>query len=276
MLKIKSYVKAESLQQAYELNQKKTAVILGGMVWLKMGNRRVSTAIDLSGLDLCGIQEDPEGFVIGCMTPLHDLEVHPGLLHYTGGAIKECLRHIVGVQFRNCATVGGSIWGRYGFSDVLTLFLAMDTWVELYKGGRIPLSEFVSMEKDRDILLRLIIRKKKTKICYLSQRNTKTDFPVLTCCASKAGENVRTVIGARPGKAMVLQDPEGILKGLCAMDPEKRKDAIHSYSAWTAQNVPVESNMRGSKEYRTHLVQVLTRRAWTDIGGTVNENGFLA
>ena len=57
MLKIKSYVKAESLQQAYELNQKKTAVILGGMVWLKMGNRRVSTAIDLSGLDLCGIQE---------------------------------------------------------------------------------------------------------------------------------------------------------------------------------------------------------------------------
>ena len=75
---------------------------------------------------------------------------------------------------------------------------------------------------------------------------------------------------------MVLQDPEGILKGLCAMDPEKRKDAIHSYSAWTAQHVPVESNMRGSKEYRTHLVQVLTRRAWTDIGGTVNENGFLA
>ena len=32
MLKIKSYVKAESLQQAYELNQKKTAVIRGGMV----------------------------------------------------------------------------------------------------------------------------------------------------------------------------------------------------------------------------------------------------
>ena len=56
MLKIKNYVKAESLEQAYELNQKRTACVLGGMVWLKMGNRRVSTAIDLSGLDLCGIQ----------------------------------------------------------------------------------------------------------------------------------------------------------------------------------------------------------------------------
>ena len=41
---------------------------------------------------------------------------------------EKSLRHIVGVQFRNCATIGGSIWGRYGFSDVLTMFLAMDTW----------------------------------------------------------------------------------------------------------------------------------------------------
>ena len=36
MLKIKEYVKAESLEQAYELNQKRTNCILGGMLWLKM------------------------------------------------------------------------------------------------------------------------------------------------------------------------------------------------------------------------------------------------
>ena len=29
MLKIKNYVKAESLEQAYELNQKRTACVLG-------------------------------------------------------------------------------------------------------------------------------------------------------------------------------------------------------------------------------------------------------
>ena len=50
MLKIKSYVKVKSIAEAYELNQKKTALVLGGMVWLKMGNRNISTAIDLSGL----------------------------------------------------------------------------------------------------------------------------------------------------------------------------------------------------------------------------------
>ena len=79
MLKIKNYVKAESLEQAYELNQKRTACVLGGMVWLKMGNRNIMTAIDLSGLGLDTITETEEAFVIGCMTPLHALETHKEL-----------------------------------------------------------------------------------------------------------------------------------------------------------------------------------------------------
>ena len=148
MLKIKSYVKVKSIAEAYELNQKKTALVLGGMVWLKMGNRNISTAIDLSGLGLDTIQEFDDEFVIGCMTPLHALETHKELNAYTNSAIRESVRHIVGVQFRNCATVGGSIFGRFGFSDVLTMFLALDTWVELYNGGTIPLAQFASMEKD--------------------------------------------------------------------------------------------------------------------------------
>lgn len=159
MLKIKSYVKVNSIEEAYELNQKKTAIVLGGMVWLKMGNRNISTAIDLSGLGLDGIQETDEEFVIGCMTTLRELEIDKRLNEYTQGAMKESVRHIVGVQFRNCATVGGSIWGRYGFSDVLTMFLGMDTWVELYNAGKIPLTEFVDRKKDNDILVNIIVKK---------------------------------------------------------------------------------------------------------------------
>lgn len=35
MLKIKEYRKVKDLEEAYELNQKKSACVLGGMVWLK-------------------------------------------------------------------------------------------------------------------------------------------------------------------------------------------------------------------------------------------------
>lgn len=267
MLKIKNYVKAESLEQAYELNQKRTACVLGGMVWLKMGNRNIMTAIDLSGLGLDTITETEEAFVIGCMTPLHALETHKELNAYTKGAIRESVRHIVGVQFRNCATVGGSIFGRFGFSDVLTMFLALDTWVELYKGGTIPLAQFASMEKDNDILVNIIVKKQPLNTVYLSQRNNSTDFPVITCAASLIDEEARTVIGARPGKAMIVEDKEGILKDFEKMNAQQKKEAAAFFAAYASAHVPTDKNMRASKEYRSLLVKVLTRRAWEEIGG---------
>lgn len=267
MLKIKNYVKAESLEQAYELNQKRTACVLGGMVWLKMGNRNIMTAIDLSGLGLDTITETEEAFVIGCMTPLHALETHKELNAYTNSAIRESVRHIVGVQFRNCATVGGSIFGRFGFSDVLTMFLALDTCVELYNGGTIPLAQFASMEKDNDILVNIIVKKQPLNSVYLSQRNNSTDFPVLTCAAALIGGKARTVIGARPGKAMIVEDEEGILKDFTQMNAQQKKDAAASFAAYAAEHVPTDKNMRASKEYRSLLVKVLTRRAWEEIGG---------
>ena len=70
MIKIKDYVRVGSLEEAYELNQKRSACILGGMLWTKMGQRQVQTAIDLSGLGLDQIEETEEEFRIGCMVTL--------------------------------------------------------------------------------------------------------------------------------------------------------------------------------------------------------------
>ena len=257
MLKIKSYVKVNSLAEAYELNQKKSACIIGGMVWLKMGNRAISTAIDLSGLGLDSIQELEEEFVIGCMTPLHDLETNEALNAYTNGAMRESLRHIVGIQFRNCATVGGSLWGRYGFSDVLTMFLGMETWVELYNAGRIPLTEFVNRKKDNDILVNIIVKKVPISICYLSQRNT----------ASVLDGEARTVIGARPGRAVIVKDEKEILKNFVNRRPEHQKETIEAFAQYASEHTVTDKNMRASKEYRSLLVKVLTKRAWEAIGG---------
>ena len=259
MLKIKSYVKVNSIEEAYELNQKKTAIVLGGMVWLKMGNRNISTAIDLSGLGLDTITETESEFVIGCMTPLRDLELHQGLHTYTKGAIRESLRHIVGVQFRNCATVGGSIWGRFGFSDVLTVFLAMDSYVELYKGGIVSMADFVSMKMDNDILIRVIVKKRACQIAYMAVRNQSTDFPVLTCCVSKLDGTYRAVIGARPKRAKLVSDENGIMANGVT------KEVAAAFASYVAEQVPTDSNLRGSSNYRTHLIHVLTERCVAQI-----------
>lgn len=89
MLNIREYVKVQSLEEAYELNQKRTNKVIGGMLWMKMGSRNIQKAIDLSGLGLDKIEETEEEFRIGCMTTLRDLELHPGLEAYTGGAMKK-------------------------------------------------------------------------------------------------------------------------------------------------------------------------------------------
>ena len=74
MLRIREYRKVESLEEAYELNQKKTNRIIGGGLWMKIGDRNLMTAIDLSGLGLDQISETEDEFVIGCMATLRDLK----------------------------------------------------------------------------------------------------------------------------------------------------------------------------------------------------------
>ena len=93
LLTIKNYVKVDSLEQAYELNQKRTAKVLGGTLWLKMSDRNLQTAIDLSGLGLDQIEETENEFKIGAMATLRQIEKHEGLNAYTNGAVKECVRH---------------------------------------------------------------------------------------------------------------------------------------------------------------------------------------
>lgn len=268
MIKIKNYKKVDSLEEAWELNQKRTNRIIGGMLWIKMSDANVQTAIDLSGLGLNQIEETENEFRIGCMTSLRQMELHEGLNQYTEGAVKEAFRHIVGVQFRNLATVGGSLFGRFGFSDVLALLLVLDCNVELYKGGIVPVQEFAKLKRDNDILVRVIIKKTPVHVCYQSVRNTVTDFPTLNLAAAVLNGKVRISIGARPGKAMLFEDEAGLLNGLT--EGKVTEDEIRTFVKEIKEKLPTGSNMRGSSEYRSHLAEVMTVRALRMLGGDRN------
>ena len=251
MFTIDKYVVAESLEQAYELNHSRRNVIIGGMLWLKMGRKKIGTAIELSALGLNLIEEDNDSFKIGCMCTLRDIELHEGLNNYFNNLISKSVEHIVGVQMRNLATVGGSIVSRFGFSDILTALLSLDSYVELYKGGIVPLDKYVQMPYDNDILVRIIIKKDGRKSSFSCLRMSSSDFPVLNCAVSNKERQWYVVIGARPGKAVLKQ---------FTLSENPGKDEIDNAVSKIVGETKFGTNMRGSMKYRQLLSDVLIKR----------------
>lgn len=256
MLTITNYVKAKTLEEAYELNQARNSRIMGGMMWLRLGNARVKTLIDLSMLGLDQIEETDNVIRIGAMCTLRQLEESTVIRELCGEGIARSVENIVGVQFRNQATVGGSIFGRYGFSDVLTAFLALDTFVELYGAGIIRLSEFVRRKADKDLLVSIILRKSKRKFHYEALRSSKTDFPVLTCAVVSGiihgKETWYYSVGARPMKAALIEKQ---------WEVPADKEKIKELAARVAQEYTYSDNMRAGAAYRKEMAKVLIARA---------------
>ena len=166
----------------------------------------------------------------------------------------------MGVQFRNCTTIGGSVYSRFGFSDILTALLSLETYVELFNGGIIPLSEYRDMPYDNDILVRIIIKKDNRKTAYLTHRNSATNIPTLAVAVSRLNNRWNIVIGARPQKAININAAEL----LSEVPTQNEIDDVVNY---VMENIKFDSNMRGSKEYRKILAKVFINRAISEITG---------
>lgn len=138
--------------------------------------------------------------------------------------------------------------------------MAMDSYVELFEGGIVPLEEFVGMKYDKDLLVRLIVKKQPGAFAYQAVRKQRTDLPSLNCAAAKLGNEYRVVVGSRPARAMILRDDQGILANGIT------EESAASFAEYAANTIPVSGNMWGSAEYRKALVPVLTRRTLMALG----------
>ena len=255
MFGLKEYTVADSLDQADKLlHHDKGNTILGGLLWMRMGRKNYHTGIDLSKLGLDQIVETRDEVEIGCMTSLRQIETSRILQNCFGNILTDSVSHIVGVQFRNSATIGGSVFSRFSFSDILTALLALDTRVHLYRGGTLPLETFISMPPKKDILIKLSLKKKEWKTSYQSHRMTATDFPVLAAGISLCETQWKISLGARPARAKLATESSALL-------PEKPDDQqIQAACDRAAEELTFGHNQRGTKEYRQILAKILVKR----------------
>ena len=247
MLKIQQYKKAETLEEAYELLSKnRNNQIIAGMLWLKMEDRIIPQAIDLELLHLDQIEEDDEKFTIGAGVTLRTLELHEQLNQWCGNVIRDSVKDIVGVQFRNLATIGGSVYSRFGFSDVICALMSLKCEVILYRGGVMDIESFVNSDYQRDIITHIVIYKDHAKRAFACMRKSATDISVLNISICEDNDHYICNVGARPQKAKRY-----VIK----------KEEPHLAAAKLKAMVECGSNMRAKKEYRQVLAEALCIKA---------------
>lgn len=261
MFTLLEFFQPETLEDAYnKLVARKTNTILGGCAFLKMGSKRIGTGIDLSKLNLNYINETDNYIEIGASTTFRDIETNETLNSYFNGVLKEAVKDIIGVQFRNIVTVGASVYSKYGFSDFITALLALDTEVELYKGGRLSLQDFLIKPYEKDILTKIYIKKNERKASYKSLRNSKSDYPILNVTVSKLNDDFKIVVGARPATAKISIDASKFLskEGFSEASLNKALDIMSS-------ELIFGTNMRATYEYRQAISKVLVKRAIMEV-----------
>ena len=260
MFTLTDIVQPNTLEEAYSiLTKKKNNQILGGTAFLRMGKKRIGTGVELSNLNLDYIKEDDDFIEIGAMTTLRSLETNE-IIKNNFKILTDSVRDIIGIQFRNVVTVGGSVFSKYGFSDLIVALLCLDTEVETYKGGRLSLDEFLNKKYEKDILTKIYINKNAKKAAYKSMRNAKSDYPILNVSVSKIDNEFKICIGARPQRAKVAKEASKFLSNNQLNDAniEKAIDLIKD-------DVEFGTNMRASKEYREQISKVLVKRAIMEV-----------
>lgn len=249
---LKDYHVAGSIDEVVELmNKSKRNRILAGNHWTKMNTSRANIGIDISRLGLDTIEETDESIIIGGDVSLRELETNTVIKIYYP-VLQKAVSHIVGVQLRNTARVGASIFSRFGFSDVTASLLLLDTEVEINGDELVDLETYLDLPRSKHFVTRIIIKKEIRDCWYESMKKSATDFPSVIVGVSCHEGEWRVVAGSRPGVPVLARQTMTCLnENMSDMDELKR---IFS------EEIVYGTNNLATKAYRAHAASVLLSR----------------
>ena len=258
-MKVNEYYRASSLEDAYQkLQENSKNVILAGGLWIKKIGQDYNALIDMSTLGLNQISETKEEVVVGALTTQRDFENSEIVKSLFDGAVAFSAREVMGVNFRNLATIGGSIIGRYPFSDVITGLLPYDVTLKFYPEQEMKLEEYLNFKgKLSAILVEIRIKKGEGKGFYKKVKTTALDFPIVNIAIAKVNNEYRIAIGARPMVASLAKEAmEYLNKG--HKDFEKAAELA-------VNGLQFLDNKDASKDYRIDLAKVYVRRGLEEV-----------
>lgn len=262
-MRANEYYRASSLEDAYsKLQEDPKNVLLAGGLWIKKMGQSYNALIDLSTLGLNKISETKEEVIVGSMVTERDFENSPLIKSLYGDAISFATREVMGVNFRNLATIGGSIMGRYPFSDVITGLLPYDVTLHFYPEQEMKLEEFLLFRgKINAILVDIRIKKHVGKGFFKKVKTTALDFPIVNIAVSKVNDKCTIVVGARPMVAAIAHKASDYINSVSSPN---RDDFVKAAEIAT-EELQFLDNKDASKEYRIDLARVYIRRGLEEV-----------
>lgn len=273
-----TYEAPKSLEQALRLLAaagEKGRVLAGGtdlLIQMRAGMRTPERLIDAKAIpELQVLSFSPhEGLRLGAAVPCYRIVEDPVLQqHYPG--LVEAAGLIGSVQIKNRCTVGGNLCNGSPAADTTPALIALGAvcYVASPRGTRTVAVEDFVVSPGRTVLqpdellveIRIPVPPPHAADCYqrFIPRNEMDIAVVGVGAAVTLNGNVCTA--ARIGLGAVAPTPLFAREASAALVGKPLDDAAIATAAELAQKIarPI-TDMRGTAEYRLHLVGVLTRR----------------
>jgi CO/xanthine dehydrogenase FAD-binding subunit len=191
--------------------------------------------VDLQALGLETLEVDGDQLTLGAMVRLGDLEGDDRIPDLVG----EAARRELPSALRNQATIGGTVAQADSESLLLAALLVHDARIQIHKQPETTLGEYLSGDR-RGLIVGIVINI-SGRGSIASTGRTPADTPIVAALARSTNDGPRlalTGVAATPIEA----DPTAPTNDL---------------------NPP--GDFRGSSAYRTHLADVLSARALSEV-----------
>jgi aerobic carbon-monoxide dehydrogenase medium subunit len=250
-------------------------VIAGGtalLTLIKHGIFVPKTLVNLKKIKAASeISFEPQtGLRIGALAAIYDIEVSP-LVRQHYPVLAEACHVVANIRIRNMATLGGNVAHGDYQSDPPTVLVALDAAVELLSRAgtrQIKLTDFLkggyeTALEPGELISALIVppaghlRGTYSKFTTgSSEERPCVGIAALATMDKDICMELRLVIGAVSPKPMRFKSGESMARGA-----KLTAELIERIAVDAGQSVDPIDDLRGTADYKRHVVHVLVRRA---------------
>ena len=210
------------------------------------------------------------GLRVGALAAIYDIEASP-LVRQHYPVLADACHVVANIRIRNMATIGGNLAHGDYQSDPPTVLVALNAVVELLSRAgtrQMKLSEFLkgsyetALEPDELVSVLIVPPAESLSGTYTkfttgsSEERPCVGVAALTTMEKDVCAELRLVVGAVSPKPVRLEKAESMARG-----EKLTSQLIERIASDASSSVDPIDDLRGTVDYKRHLVHVLVRRA---------------